>query len=291
VVVESRKSKEKERRMITRLCLTLLSATAVVQTDAFSLTGVSALSRSLLSPQQSLLQFSTESSPQGVLASTMPPRAPKTYVDARWQRIEAVEQTKSLPAAKPPRLVPALPSKPIVEKPVVVTIQYSENAGLRPYFLTVAKKVKLAHPDVTIERRILPAVDPRNGENMSAEATFEVLVNGKIVVGKDGRGRSTKVARVDMKESRSIFVSMHELDLSISRARRKKRPSASLYGLVESSNNSEYGGGAAAAAYGSSGADGVPMRSARTWTGDKQQAMSQTAHHNQQQQQGPKWRD
>ena len=117
------------------------------------------------------------------------------------------------------------------DKRVVVTIRYSGDAGLKPYFLTVAKKLKASHPDVIIERRILtPAED---GE----EATFEVLVDGKIIVGK-GKPRKQKVARVDMAQSRSVFVSMQELDVAISRARRRRRPST-LYGEEETAQNLE----------------------------------------------------
>jgi hypothetical protein len=92
---------------------------------------------------------------------------------------------------------------------------------LRPYFLTVAKKLKASHPDVVLERRILPAVE-------GDEKTFEVLVDSKVVVGK-GRSRKQR-GRVDMsREQQSIFVSMQELDLAIMRARRKRRPST-MYG-------------------------------------------------------------
>jgi hypothetical protein len=110
------------------------------------------------------------------------------------------------------------------DKRVIVTIRYSEKAGLRPYFLTVAKKMKALHPDVIVERRILPAVDKDDG----GEATFEVLVDGKIVVGKS-RPRKQKVARVDMGRARSVFVSMQELEANILRARRRRRPST-VYG-------------------------------------------------------------
>lgn len=105
------------------------------------------------------------------------------------------------------------------EKRAVVTIRYSEDAGLKPYFLTMAQKIKNSHPDVIVERRILPSVD-------DGEATFEVVVDGKVVIGKS---RHRKVGRgVEMPQNsgqrRSIFVSMGELDLAISRARRKQRP-------------------------------------------------------------------
>lgn len=102
---------------------------------------------------------------------------------------------------------------------MIVSIRYSGEAGLKPYFLTAAKKLKASHPDVIIERRILPVIDSESQE----EATFEIVVDGKVVVGK-GRSRKQKVARVDMSNSKSVFVSMQELDIAIARARRKRRP-------------------------------------------------------------------
>lgn len=111
-------------------------------------------------------------------------------------------------------------------KRVVVTIRYSEGSSLKPYFLTVAKKLKASHPDVIIERKTAPLAESDSGEE-----TFEVLVDGKIVVGK-GRARKQKVARVDMSHARSVFISMQEVDLAISRARRRRRPST-LYGNEE----------------------------------------------------------
>jgi len=89
--------------------------------------------------------------------------------------------------------------------------------------LTAAKKLKASHPDVLVERRILGEADAGD------EAIFEILVDGKVVVGK-GRARRQKVARVDMSKSRSVFVSMQELDVAISRARRRKRPTTTVYG-------------------------------------------------------------
>jgi hypothetical protein len=109
------------------------------------------------------------------------------------------------------------------EKRVVVTVRYSGGAGLKPYFLTVAKKLKLSNPDVVLERRILPTVS-----DVESEATFEVLVDKKVVVG-NGRIRKQKVGNVDTSHGRSVFVSMQELDLAICRARRRRRPST-LYG-------------------------------------------------------------
>jgi hypothetical protein len=121
------------------------------------------------------------------------------------------------------------------DKRVVVTVQYSGDSGLRPYFLTVAKKLKASHPDVIIERRILAEGSGSEGGGGQSEATFEVLVDGKLAVGK-GHSQKQKVARVDMSKTRSVFVSMQELDLAISRARRRRRPNSVVYGAATSSN-------------------------------------------------------
>jgi hypothetical protein len=115
------------------------------------------------------------------------------------------------------------------DKRVVVTIRYSGESGLRPYFLTVAKKLKAYHPDVVIERRILPSVEPADG---NAEAVFEILVDGKVVIGKKNRTRRQRVS-MDLKKSRSVFVSMHELDIALSRARRRRRPTTAYGGTQE----------------------------------------------------------
>jgi hypothetical protein len=100
---------------------------------------------------------------------------------------------------------------------VVVTIRYSDGCGLKPYYLTVAKKLKASHPDVVIEKRILPNV------NDVGDMTFEILVDGKAVLGKSRKQRGMDA------DGKSVFVSMQELDLAITKARRKRRPST-LYG-------------------------------------------------------------
>eukprot|EP00522_Entomoneis_paludosa_P002123 CAMPEP_0172468216 /NCGR_PEP_ID=MMETSP1065-20121228/60860_1 /TAXON_ID=265537 /ORGANISM="Amphiprora paludosa, Strain CCMP125" /LENGTH=220 /DNA_ID=CAMNT_0013225569 /DNA_START=263 /DNA_END=925 /DNA_ORIENTATION=+ len=110
------------------------------------------------------------------------------------------------------------------DKRVVVTIRYSGDAGLKPYFLTVAKKLKASHPDVMIERRILADVDDDDED----EATFEVLVDSKIVIGRGiGRGKKQSLSKA---EPTVVFVSMQELDIAISRARRRRRPTTT-YGM------------------------------------------------------------
>jgi len=111
------------------------------------------------------------------------------------------------------------------EKRASVEIRYSGDAGLKPYFLTVAKKLKASHPDVIIERRILPKINVETDE-----PTFEIVIDGKVVLGNGkGRPRKAKISRLDMQKGRSVFVSMAELDIAICRARRKLRPTT-VYG-------------------------------------------------------------
>lgn len=99
------------------------------------------------------------------------------------------------------------------DKRVILTIRYSGEAGLKPYFLTLANKLKLLYPDVVIERRILADVE-EDGD----EPTFEVLVDGKIIIGRGKKQRA--------EDNSAVFVSMHELDLAIAKARRRRRPSS-----------------------------------------------------------------
>jgi len=99
-----------------------------------------------------------------------------------------------------------------------VTIRYTDGCGLKPYYLTAAKKVKASHPDVVIEKRILPGIAKDVGD-----VAFEILVDDKTVVGNQ---RSRKQRNVG---DGSVYVSMQELDLAISKARRKRRPTT-LYG-------------------------------------------------------------
>lgn len=133
------------------------------------------------------------------------------------------------------------------EKRVKVTIRYSASAGLRPFYLTVADQIKSYHPDVLLERRILPKVGSDAG---GGEAVFEVLVDGKIVIGKkktmflkvssksssssdkgetdDNDKRSDKnnqSGEINFAGGRSIFVSMEKLEQELVKARKKRRPS------------------------------------------------------------------
>ena len=125
-------------------------------------------------------------------------------------------------------------------KRVIVTIRYSAgpDAGLRPYFLTAAKKIKAGHPDVILERRKLAELDREADPN--AEAFFEILVDGKVIVGsqRSRSSRGKKMSNPDGDDT-SIFVSMQALDLAISRARRRRRPSTTVYGEVDETGGGE----------------------------------------------------
>jgi hypothetical protein len=162
-------------------------------------------------------------SSSGLFATEHDVADPLVKNQSLYEKLESVEITPS----------PDLPESPplsydkfltMQDKRVVVTIRYSQGAGLRPYFLTVAKKIKSSHPDVVLERLILPGV-----LDADEEATFEVLVDGRVVVGK-GRSSKQKVGLVDMTHARSVFVSMKELDVAIARSRRKRRPSTAYGG-------------------------------------------------------------
>lgn len=138
---------------------------------------------------------------------------------------EGGELTMTVEAESPPMSFDKFVT--MQEKRAVVTIRYSGDAGLKPYFLTIAKKLKQSHPDVVIERRILPSVIDGN-----YEATFEVLVEGKVVIGKSRHRKVSRNGNNDVHDiigRRSVYVSMNELDLAISRARRKHRPTT-MYG-------------------------------------------------------------
>ncbi|KAL7532459.1 hypothetical protein ACHAWF_004140 [Thalassiosira exigua] len=140
------------------------------------------------------------------------------------------------------------------EKRVKVTVRYSAEAGLRPFYLTVASQIKSTHPDVLLEKRILPPVGFDAGGD---EAVFEVVVDGKTVTGKkktkmlkvsslsprktggddddgkgeDGKGEGGKSKSgggdenaPDIAGGRSVFVSMEKLDHELTKARKRRRP-------------------------------------------------------------------
>lgn len=115
------------------------------------------------------------------------------------------------------------------EKRVHVTIKCTENPFLRPYYLTVAQKIKEANPDVIVERVMVPHLD----EELVEDSVFEIVVDGKVVIGKS-QTQFLKVRRSSKDEinnnnvfGMSVYVSMEDLNIAISKARKKRRPTTS----------------------------------------------------------------
>eukprot|EP00526_Cylindrotheca_closterium_P020961 CAMPEP_0113607966 /NCGR_PEP_ID=MMETSP0017_2-20120614/3669_1 /TAXON_ID=2856 /ORGANISM="Cylindrotheca closterium" /LENGTH=209 /DNA_ID=CAMNT_0000516611 /DNA_START=71 /DNA_END=700 /DNA_ORIENTATION=- /assembly_acc=CAM_ASM_000147 len=112
-------------------------------------------------------------------------------------------------------------------KRVPVSVRYSEKSGLRPYYLTVAKKIKETFPDVVMDKILLPKVEVSENANINEGSTFEVIVDGKIVVRSPSRKGSS------FGESVQIFVNMQEVEAAICRARKRRRPQT-VYGEDDS---------------------------------------------------------
>lgn len=103
---------------------------------------------------------------------------------------------------------------------------------MKPYFLTVAKKLKDAHPDIILDKVILPKIEVGDGKP-EISPTFEVMVDGKVIIPTVG-----KKDRVNSGAGKIVFVSMQELDTAITRARRRRRPSTA-YGEEEGNTRLE----------------------------------------------------
>lgn len=164
------------------------------------------------------------------------------------------------------------------EKRVRVAIRYSAEAGLRPFYLTVANQIKSAYPDVLLEKRILSPVGSDAG---GEDAIFEVVVDGKTVIGKknskmlkvtprasrksggkDDNGKrnaksgSRDANTPDIAGGRSISVSMEKLDKELSNARKRRRPNT-MY------KSKEIASGTAVTGVGAARGDGVGEKSQR----------------------------
>jgi hypothetical protein len=113
------------------------------------------------------------------------------------------------------------------ERRVVITIRYADNAGWKPYYLTATKKIKARHPDVLLERRVLPSSFQQQQGADGAGEVFEIAVDGKVIIGNQAKITPTRI----------VYCNMVELDLAIARARRRHRP-ITTYGIVSSSNDS-----------------------------------------------------
>ena len=145
---------------------------------------------------------------------------------------------------------------------------------MKPYFLTVAKKLKEVHPDILLDKVILPKVETSNEGASPIAPTFEVVVDGKVVIPtvakKDREGMGGHI----------IFVSMQELDGAIARARRRRRPST-VYGEDEANVRLEMlkvraaAAAAAAASSSSSPKNGADSDSSEDGTSDRHAPPSQ----------------
>lgn len=120
------------------------------------------------------------------------------------------------------------------DKRVLVTIRYSQIPGLRPYYLTIAKKIKSSNPDVIVEKDMIPVVDEHN---MNIEdAIFEVVVDHRVIIGKSN-SKWCRVRRSPGKDEitankvygMSVYVSLEDIDVAIGKARRKRRPGTNIY--------------------------------------------------------------
>lgn len=185
-----------------------------------------------------------------------------------WQQLQlSLTYTLHLPAALAMEL-----KKKLQEKRVKVTIRYSAEAGLRPFYLTVASQIKSTHPDVLLEKRLLPPLGSKHGAD---DAIFEVVVDGKTIIGKkktkmlkvtstrsprmsggdddggegddgDGEKKSKgsgggEANTPDIAGGRSIFVSMEKLEQELTKARKRRRPNT-MYKSKEIATGNVMGG-------------------------------------------------
>jgi len=148
------------------------------------------------------------------------------------------------------------------KKRVPVTIRYSTESGMKPYYLTVAKRLKDLYPDVVIEPIEVKSFDgfkttkSNNGngsstrsvgggangngqekvdENM-ASTIFEVIIDEKTIIRKTIRANTHD-------NSGSIFVKMSEIEMAVTRARKRRRPGpATVYSENNEATSTSSGG-------------------------------------------------
>lgn len=157
----------------------------------------------------SCFHMSSSFEEEGTMQDVVDALAGVTYADALEENLELVlEETED----------------DLLSKRVPVAIRYSGESGMKPYFLTVAQRIKEAHPDALLHKVILPKVVSSEGGGPKAweNPIFEVMVDGKVIVPSMGR-KDNHIG---------VFVSMQDLDLAMSRARRRRRPST-VYGGKE----------------------------------------------------------
>lgn len=113
------------------------------------------------------------------------------------------------------------------DKRVPIVIRYSEVPGLRPYFLTTAKKIKEFNPDVIVEKFPIPMLE----DSKSDDTTFEVVVDNRVIVGKPqckwqgvSRGNKDNDNTNNRVFGMSVYINMENVNEAIAKARRKRRP-------------------------------------------------------------------
>jgi len=148
------------------------------------------------------------------------------------------------------------------KKRVPVTIRYSTESGMKPYYLTVAKRLKDLYPDVVIEPIEVKSFDGfktaksntgngsstrsvgggSNGngqekvdENM-ASTIFEVIIDEKTIIRKTIRANTHD-------NSGSIFVKMSKIEMAVTHARKRRRPgTATVYSENSEATSTSSGG-------------------------------------------------
>lgn len=87
----------------------------------------------------------------------------------------------------------------------------------------MAKKIKEAYPDVKFDKVVIPKVQLNENSKGNELVTFEVMVDGKMVVRTPGRKGSFG------SENMHVYVNMQEVEGAIIRARKRRRPQT-VYG-------------------------------------------------------------
>jgi len=113
----------------------------------------------------------------------------------------------------------------VQEKRVNVKIRYSNVQGLRPFYLTVATLIKSRHGDVVLEKELLPVV----GEEGEEEPVFEIIIDGKTVPSRNNYQPVTANDRKNLANGLSVFIPMEEVNAAIAKARRRRRPTTTVY--------------------------------------------------------------
>eukprot|EP00593_Proboscia_inermis_P003007 CAMPEP_0171296908 /NCGR_PEP_ID=MMETSP0816-20121228/5634_1 /TAXON_ID=420281 /ORGANISM="Proboscia inermis, Strain CCAP1064/1" /LENGTH=138 /DNA_ID=CAMNT_0011770745 /DNA_START=185 /DNA_END=601 /DNA_ORIENTATION=+ len=119
----------------------------------------------------------------------------------------------------------------------------------------MSKHIKKSFPDVLLEKKRLPP--PLGNKNDDTnDLTFDVLVDGKIVIGRAGRrvqsttgggsrpngngGFEGEDDDLGNSPGVSVYVNMADMEAAISKARRKRRPNT-LYERIESESGESKG--------------------------------------------------